>query len=477
VGRLGFLAVALLVLAGSTGSAAADPVPAKLGHAGRWLTDAHGRVVLLHGFNLVAKSAPYTPASVGFGEDDAAFLESEGFNTVRVGVIYGAVEPEPGLYDDQYLDSISQTVAELGAHGIYALLDFHQDMFTERYSGQGFPDWAALDDGLPNTPDFGHPTNYFAMPGLNRAFESFWANRPGPEGVGLQDRYAAAWRHVAERFADVPTVLGYDLMNEPWPGPGWTGCLGTACPFDAGPLTEFTRRVTSAIREVDPKTLVWYEPNLLFNVASPSGHGGAADPNGGFTYHAYCGGESCDVRVSANAELVSRRTGDALLMSEFGATDSPDPLRRVAAEADRSMVSWQNWTYYNAQSGGAPVVKRSKSIIIKPLKPPTPDNVRQPKLDALARPYPRLVAGTPERYLFDPQTHTFELTYDTAAAGGGHVPPGLKTQVFIPPRQYPSGYDVQVDGAKVVDSDVPNTLLLLAKPKAAQVNVRITPRS
>ena len=139
---LGFLVAVALLLAGSAEPVAADPSPGKLGHAGRWLTDAHGRVVLLHGFNLVAKSAPYTPASVGFDDDDAAFLASEGFNTVRVGVIYNAVEPEPGRYDDAYLDSIAQTVAALRAHGIYALLDFHQDMYTERYSGQGFPDWA-----------------------------------------------------------------------------------------------------------------------------------------------------------------------------------------------------------------------------------------------------------------------------------------------------------------------------------------------
>lgn len=472
---LGFLIAAALLLAGNV-PAEADPPPGKLGHTGRWLTDAHGRVVVLHGFNLVAKSAPYTPASVGFDADDAAFLASEGFNTVRVGVIYSAVEPEPGKYDDAYLDSIAQTVAELGANGIYALLDFHQDMYAERYSGQGFPDWAALDDGLPNMPDLGHPINYLAMPGLNRAFESFWANRPGPDGVGLQDRYARAWRHIAERFANVPTVLGYDLMNEPWPGSTWTGCLGTACPFDGGPLTEFTRRVTAAIREVDHGTLVWYEPNLLFNVGTPTSHGGAADPKAGFTYHAYCGGQTCDVRVSANAESVSSRTGDALLLSEFGATDNADALRRVVGEADRSMVSWQNWTYYNAQSGGAPVVQRSKSIIIKPLKPPTPDNVRQSKLDALARPYPRLVAGTPERFQFDPATRSFELVYATEAVNGGHLPPGLKTEVFIPPRQYPDGYDLEVEGAKLVGSDVPNTVRLLAKPKAAHISVRVTPR-
>jgi endoglycosylceramidase len=473
VRKLGFLLATATLLAMCSG-AAADPLPRDLGHAGRWLTDSHGRVVLLHGFNLVAKSAPYTPASVGFDEDDAAFLESEGFNTVRLGVIYSAVEPEPGRYDDGYLDSIAETVNVLGAHGIFTLLDFHQDLYAERYSGQGFPDWAALDDGLANTPDFGHPGNYFGMPGLNRAFESFWANRAGPDGVGLQDRYAAAWRHVAERFAQVPTLLGYDLLNEPWPGTGWTGCLGTGCLFDAGPLTEFTRRVTSAIREVDPSTLVWYEPNLLFNVGSPSAHGGAADPEAGFTYHAYCGGTSCDLRVSANAEAVSERNGDALLLSEFGATDNADALRRVAAEADRTMVSWQNWTYYNAQSGGAPVIRRSKSIIKDPLEPPTPENVRQLKLDALARPYPRVIAGTPERFEFDPATRRFEFVFATTPAGVGPLPPGLKTEVFLPARQYPDGYDVQLEGGKLAGSD-PSTVRILAKPKAERVSLVVTP--
>jgi hypothetical protein len=31
----------------------------------------------------------------------------------------------------------------------------------------------------------------------------------------LQDEYAAAWARVAERVADLPNVMGYDLMNEP----------------------------------------------------------------------------------------------------------------------------------------------------------------------------------------------------------------------------------------------------------------------
>ena len=44
---------------------------------GRWVTDAQHRVVITQGINEVAKSAPYAPDAVGFGEDDAAFLEAQ----------------------------------------------------------------------------------------------------------------------------------------------------------------------------------------------------------------------------------------------------------------------------------------------------------------------------------------------------------------------------------------------------------------
>ena len=49
------------------------------------------------------------------------------------------------------------------------------------------------DDGLPAVPQTGFPGNYLAMPALERAFDHFWQNSPGPGGPGLQDRYAAAW--------------------------------------------------------------------------------------------------------------------------------------------------------------------------------------------------------------------------------------------------------------------------------------------
>src|SRR4051812_5166970 len=108
MGRLfAALGVALVTLL-SAATASAEPV-APLGHAGRWITDAGGRVVILHGLNMVYKKAPYTPSTTGFGADDAAFLHENGFNTVRLGLIYAGVEPSPGSYDDAYINDLAST--------------------------------------------------------------------------------------------------------------------------------------------------------------------------------------------------------------------------------------------------------------------------------------------------------------------------------------------------------------------------------
>ena len=229
------------------------------------------------------------------------FLHRHGFNGVRLGVIYAGVEPKPGKYDNAYLDHIAATERTLDKNGVFSLLDFHQDLYNEKFQGEGWPDWAVQDDGLSN-PRNGFPTNYLTNPALQHAFDHFWANDPGPGGVGLVDRYAAAWRHVAGRFRDTAGVLGYDLLNEPWPGSNWQPCINPAgCPaFDTGPLASMMRKTTDAIRKVDRRHLVWQEPNVLFNFG-PQTHLPKIGSNSGFSFHDYC--------LDNSAPIARRRRG------------------------------------------------------------------------------------------------------------------------------------------------------------------------
>jgi endoglycosylceramidase len=450
---------------------------------GRWITDARGRVVLLHGVNMVNKLPPYFPAARGFSTDDARYLASEGFNTVRLGIIYKGLEPTRGSYDRAYLERIARTQRVLKRAGIFALIDFHQDMYNERFNGEGWPDWAVQDDGLPAEPDEGFPGNYLVMPALNRAWDHWWAG----DG-GFQDSYAAAWREVAARFRKEPNVLGYDMLNEPWPGSRYASCTGPdGCPgFDTATLTAFHAKVLAAIRKADPRSTVWYEPLLTFDFGADTAHGDLGGGTG-FTWHNYCLGslpgtpggdappdarqEGCQTEedmVFDNADAHSKRTGDASLLSEFGATDALDNVQRIVDSADDHLVSWQYWSWFNED----PCCKRPAEGVIRDLsKPPTKDNLKQDKLDVLVRPYPQVVAGTPTKLHFDTDSKqlTFEYALDRPRARR------LATEVFVPRRHYPKGYSVKVAGARVLSRPGARLLRLAAVRGAKKVTLTLRP--
>ena len=129
-------------------------------------------------------------------------LRDWGMNVIRLGIIWDGLEPEPGVYDDAYLAAMDQRVAWAANHGLYVFLDMHQDLYSVLYS-DGAPEWATLTDDQPHI-DRGDVWSdaYLTSPAIQRAFENFWANAPASDGLGIQDHYAAAWRHVAERYAD-----------------------------------------------------------------------------------------------------------------------------------------------------------------------------------------------------------------------------------------------------------------------------------
>jgi endoglycosylceramidase len=450
-----------------------------LSHAGRWITDARGRVVIVHATNMVYKLPPYYPAAAGFGSDDAAFLHRNGFNAVRVGLIWKAIEPQPGVYDDAYLEQIEATVATLARYGIVSLLDSHQDMYNEQFEGEGFPDWSVQSESLPETHE-GFPNNYFVDPALQRAFENFWANKPAPDGVGLEDHYAAAWAHVAQRFAANPHVLGYEVMNEPFPGAEWTTCANTeGCPLFDEKLSALDQRVSDAIRAVDPRTLVWYEPNVSFDFGANT-HVTSPGPRSGFAFHDYCLQKEelgCPTHelVMSNAQKHVEATGDALLMDEWGATNSASDLQTIVALADQHMLPWMEWAYCNCSdptTAGSGV----QGIVNEASQKPRGSNLNPVVLEALVEPYPQVVSGTPLAWGFTRETHTFTLRYGTlAAAGTGPFRAGSPTLIATPKLSYPSGYSVQVSGGRAVSKPGASVLRVASCPGASEVTVTAGP--
>lgn len=468
---------------------AVGSVSLPLGHAGRWITDSHGRVVILHGINMVYKVAPFYPSAAGFDDDDAAFLAGIGFNAVRVGVLWEAVEPSPGVYDTGYLSHIADTVATLARHGIVSLLDFHQDQYNERFQGEGFPTWSVQDDGLPAQPKAGFGNDYLLMPGLNAAFNNFWANSPGPGGVGLQDRYAAAWRGVASRFSGNPDVLGYEIMNEPWPGSQYPSCTQPAgCPaFDQQSLNPFYHRVLQALRTVDRNTLVWYEPNVIFNNGAATYAGPLSDPQAGFAFHDYCliepqtgspaGCGIPDDLVFTNAVNHVTATGEALMETEFGATDDTGYLTAMVQRADRFMVPWLEWAYCGCSDPTTSGPGDKQAIVRDPSRPPTGSNLVEPTLRALVEPYPQVVAGTPSSWGFDPSSRVFSLHYSTLAAtvGAGRFATGSVSEIATPELVYAGHYAARVSGGAILSKPGASALQVARCPGAQTITVTVSP--
>jgi Glycoside hydrolase family 5 C-terminal domain len=355
---------ALVALAAATPAAAAPAPP--LDHVGRWLTDANGRVVILHGFNMVNKVGGYRPEDTGFGADDARFLHRNGFNTIRLGIIYQGLEPNP--------------------------------------------------PGADGSPDYHR---------------------------GYLRSIARTERVLAKR-----------------------------------------KRTIAAIRDVDRRTLAFYEPNPLFNSSAQTSHGDTGDRHAAFGFHVYClagaGGFTSPVcainegTVFDNADDHIERVGDASLVTEFGASDDLVDTRRVIDLADEHMVGWQYWHYCDCDdpTTSGPGVQ---SLVVDPSKPPRGDNVKRAKLRLLARPYPQAVAGTPRSFSFDPDTRAFELAYSTASPDGGRLPRRLETEVRIPSVNYPDGYAAEAEGAGVTSRRDAPVLRLKRGRSATEVRVTVGP--
>jgi len=183
---------------------------------GDQFVDNYGRQIILNGTNIVSKNKEegYMYKS---GEELFEKLSSLGMNTIRLVIIWDGLEPEPGQYNEKYLQEIDKRIAWAKKHNVFVVLDMHQDLFSVKYA-DGAPAWATLDEGKPHTTGAIWSDAYMMSEAVQTSFDNFWANAPAPDGIGIQDHFANVWKHVAKRYANNTTVIGYDLMNEPFPG-------------------------------------------------------------------------------------------------------------------------------------------------------------------------------------------------------------------------------------------------------------------
>ena len=437
--------------------------PGVLGHDGRWLTDSQGRVVLLHGVNFVAKDLR-TPAGRGFDLEDVQWLQDHGFDAVRLGLSGEALMPTAGVVDPTYLASFAQTVQLLTDHGLQVLVDLHQDGWGPTTSGNGFADWMTFTHGANNTHT-PFPLYYVTNPAIQAAFDSFWANEKASDGVGIEDEVATMFGALAGAVGSNPDVLGYDILNEPWPGTVWNACQADpdGCPAqDASGLDVLHAKVTTAIRGQDPDHLVFGEPYVLFNFGTAKTHISLPgdDPNSGMSWHMYTTDQPHEPKVIANALDWSKQTGGALLNTEFGAVHDKGTIDRQVGEMDNALMPWLYWSY--------------DDFVHDPSLPPTGSNIDQVEADALIRPHPTTVAGTPTALDYDPDAKVLRFTYSATAPSGDRLPDGTETVIKVPPSVYGSGgYSVKVTGGTVTSAAGAAELVVTADGGTDSVFVKV----
>jgi endoglycosylceramidase len=487
-------------LAADSGRQTGKATTVQLRRDGRYLVDDKNRVVLIHGVNTIWKNAPYVPpdSKDGFTAADAQWLADHGFNGARIGTLWVGVTPQaPDKIDQGYLTAWDRIVKLLEQQHIWMLFDFHQDMMSPEYQGQGVPDWAVAKlkgpiNNLP-PPQFGFPFNYFS-PQVSELFDNLWKEK-GEVWKG----FGNAWVAVATRWRDQPYSMGYDLLNEPWAGQEWPQCIffaGTGvggCPnSDRDEIQPFLEVGRKAVRSVDPNNIAWFEAQLL--------SGGTGLPTGlvtisgesqaGYSFHNYCphaaGTQSAQPGslpvplpvdpsttctpfindVVTQGQAAATRMNAVAAMTEFGASDDLTIIKDTATAADAQFTNWFYWHYKNwkdpttqSQGSGAQGLFTDDTDFT---------TVKVSKLKLVERTYPQATAGTPLALSFDPATAAFSYRYTPRAATG-------PTEIYVPVAlHYPNGYSLQVTGARSLSAANAPHLQLENLPGATEVSVTIT---
>lgn len=397
------------------------------------ILDARGRTLIPRGLNYANDHKFPAPEDGVFlppweSPRDFSDLASWGLDSVRLLVVWEALEPEPGRYDDVYLEGIRERLDWAQAAGLGVVVDMHQDLYARTFTGDGAPPWAVLSDGLPFEPRSPWYLN-FASPALLRAIDNFFADRDG-----VLSRFVDAWAHVVERLHDHPALIGYDLLNEPFPG----SLFLAPDVADRHDLDPFYRRLIARLAPLDRAHLFFVEPNPVRTNVLVAGYPTALGPydeaEGRLVLapHLYDPLVTTTLRYTGNDAFIragvrgataeAARLGWGLWFGEWSVWDGRVEggrafLHDQLAAFDEARCGWSYWN-----------LSRNPADLTSPIQSPE-------LLDELARPQLARVAGEPLAIACEPDRCRFEIREVALAA---------PTEIRVPAR-FATAADVQVE--------------------------------
>jgi len=424
----GALLYCVVLLSAATANSSPDRIRAR---SDGFLVDGYGRVRIFRGFNDVqhSKGSGFKPGGPDYlpkavvHEWIVSNLEEQGFNVMRIPMMWAATMPTENSTDQLYLDNTAHVVQTMRDHNIYALLDMHQDVLSSRLADSagdtgydGAPRWLVDRTVLkkpypwPWTPPLKSWGDGYLTKATGQCFQDIYDNTHG----GL-DAWAEFWQVVADRFKSQTSVLGYELINEPWVGDQFAHPL-LMVPGEAGArsLSKPYAVLAKAIREKDNETAIFFEPvtwGMIFGgKVTGSGFSEAPDTNSVLTFHYYCwfaaGGNgsapfsplskaACDKGLGPQVfdaiKTDTNRLKVPSFMSEWGGKSprASMPASRDTIEINRNLdladEHFTSWTMYDLVS-----------ILPHNYNDTWTDDVWD-VLKVYSRPYAQAVAGTPTK--------------------------------------------------------------------------------
>jgi len=501
----------------------------------RFILDNSGRYSIFHGGNVVVKLPPYLPTTDKFDyqyslntPEDLETMVRLGFNSVRLGVIWEAVEKAPGVYDYDYLDKVEQIINTLGEHNIYTMVDAHQDVFSRNFCGEGVPyfyvnqmgfdkkcDASALTRlldliGVCKTlDDFGFRTDENGLPliedcvkhnfadyhyiaGFSASYRNFYQNK-----ANIQDKFVEFWKTVVTRFKGNKYVLGYDLWNEPAPG-GVMEDIKNMIPGrpDIKDILPVYRKVDTELRKIDPNYILFFENTPVPDTLPIFGGiflGSMSEKPAGdevpqvYNFHTYCclsGTDTCAHGEATYEKSISvcptfhRKQLDKeiktatnlnvpMFLTEFGAcSDSKACYNEILSVVKITEENFISWSYWNYKPYGDHTTSAIEMVSYEGIynDDGTVQNIKE---KGLSRAYVMYYQGKPIDFKYETDSDTnFETSFEYHK---NITEPSVL--YYNKDFFYKNGYEIKVIDDNTKEDLVKNNKVTLDKSKANYISI------